>query len=136
MEKLNTHYYDKLLKDQFVELSRHQDSNTDFLTIPWTKDLLFNEISDALEKQPTTPRTKGATRNMLELLKRDGDGSPNYDPLNHIHTIDILTRTWYFIRKLPSEDQAYFFTQIQEINDGSCPQGRTTRLFQIYYSFF
>lgn len=136
MEKLNTHYYDRLLKEQFVELSKQQDANTDFLTIPWTKDLLFSEIEAALEKQSSSHRTKVSTRNMLELLKRDGDGNANYDPLNQIHTIDILTRTWYFIRNLPSVEQSYFFTQIQEINDGSCPQGRTTRLFQIYYSFF
>lgn len=136
MEKLNTHYYDRLLKEQFVELSRRQDSTTDFLTIPWTKDLIFTEISEALEKQPSTPRTKNSTRNMIELLKRDGDGSANYDPLNQIHTIDILARTWYYIRKLPTQEQSYFFTQLKEINDGSCPQGRTTRLFQIYYSFF
>lgn len=136
MEKLNTHYYDTMLKDQYRELAARQDSTTDFLTIPWTKDLVFGEIEESLNKYVCSPRTKASTRNMLELLKRDGDGRANYDPLNHIHTIDILTRTWYYIRKLSSEDQQHFFTQIQEINDGSCPQGRTTRLFQIYYSFF
>lgn len=135
MEKLNTHYYDSMLKDQYRELTVLQDSTTDFLTIPWTKDLVFGEIEAALEQHPSTPRSKQSTRNMLELLKRDGDAT-NYDPLNHIHTIDILTRTWYYIRNLLTENQSYFFTQIREINDGSCPQGRTTRLFQIYYSFF
>ena len=136
MEKLNTHYYDSMLKEQYKELTILQDSNTDFLQIPWTKDLVFGEIEASLDKHPGTPRSKESTRNMLNLLKRDGDGRANYDPLNHIHTIDILTRTWYYIRKMSSEDQSHFFTQIQEINDGSCPQGRTTRLFQIYYSFF
>ena len=136
MEKLNTHYYDTMLKEQYKELTMKQDSTTDFLTIPWTKDLLFGEIEAALEQYPSSSRSKQSTRNMLNLLKRDGDGNANYDPSNHIHTIDILTRTWYYIRNLSSDEQSHFFTQIQEINDGSCPQGRTTRLFQIYYSFF
>jgi hypothetical protein len=136
MEKLNTHYYDTMLKEQYKELTVIQDSTTDFLTIPWSKDLVFGEIEVALEEYPSTPRSKQSTRNMLNLLKKDGDGPANYDPSNHIHTIDILTRTWYYVRKLSNEEQSHFFTQIQEINDGSCPQGRTTRLFQIYYSFF
>ena len=136
MEKLNTHYYDTQLKVQYKDLTNIQDSTTDFLTIPWTKDLLFNQLETSLEAQVQTPRSKQSTRNMLDLLKRDGDSHSNYDPLNDIHTIDILTRTWYYVRKLSPEDQSHFFTQIQEINDGSCPQGRTTRLFQIYYSFF
>jgi hypothetical protein len=133
-EKLNTHYYDRQLKDQYKELTKKQDSDTDFLTIPWTKELLFTELNNNLDKLPISPRYKQNTQNMLQLVKRD-DRS-NYDPLNDIHTIDILTRTWFYVRKLPIEDQMYFFTQINEINDGSCPQGRTTRLFQIYYSFF
>jgi hypothetical protein len=136
MEKLNTHYYDSMLKEQYKELTIIQDSTTDFLQIPWTKDLLFNEIEESLDKQPGSSRSKQSTINMLNLLKKDGDGHANYDPLNNIHTIDILTRTWYYIRKMSTVDQSHFFTQIQEINDGSCPQGRTTRLFQIYYSFF
>ena len=133
-EKLNTHYYDTQLKNQYRELTQKQDSDTDFLTIPWTKDLLFTELTANLEKLAVSPRYRQNTQNMIQLVKRDDRG--NYDPLNDIHTIDILTRTWYYVRKLPIEEQMYFFTQINEINDGSCPQGRTTRLFQIYYSFF
>jgi hypothetical protein len=133
-DKLNTHYYDTQLKIQYQELVGKQDKNTDFLTIPWTKAMVFDEIHAALQKQTLTPNSLQRTVNMLNLLQKDDRN--NYDPLNNIHTIDILTRTWFFVRTLPKEDQSYFFTQIEEIQDGSCPQGRTTRLFQIYYSFF
>ena len=133
-DKLNTHYYDTQLKIQYQELVGKQDKNTEFLTIPWTKAMVFDEIHAALQKQTLTPDSLQRTVNMLNLLQKDDRN--NYDPLNNIHTIDILTRTWFFVRALPKEDQSYFFTQIEEIQDGTCPQGRTTRLFQIYYSFF
>ena len=133
-DKLNTHYYDTQLKIQYQELVGKQDKNTDFLTIPWTKAMVFDEIHAALKNQTLNPNSLQRTVNMLNLLQKDDRN--NYDPLNNIHTIDILTRTWFFVRTLPKEDQSYFFTQIEEIQDGSCPQGRTTRLFQIYYSFF
>lgn len=133
-DKLNTHYYDTQLKIQYQELVGKQDKNTEFLTIPWTKAMVFDEIHAALQKQNLNPNSLQRTVNMLNLLQKDDRN--NYDPLNNIHTIDILTRTWFFVRTLPKEDQSYFFTQIEEIQDGSCPQGRTTRLFQIYYSFF
>jgi hypothetical protein len=133
-DKLNTHYYDTQLKIQYQELVSKQDKNTDFLTIPWTKGMVFEEIHAALQKQNLHPHSLQRTVDMLNLLQKDDRN--NYDPLNNIHTIDILTRTWFFVRALPKEDQSYFFTQIEEIQDGTCPQGRTTRLFQIYYSFF
>jgi len=133
-DKLNTHYYDTQLKQQYKELVEKQDKDTEFLSIPWTKAMVFDELYTALQQQTLSPDSFNRTTSMLHLLRQDDRN--NYDPLNEIHAIDILTRTWYFVRALPKEDQSYFFTQIEEIQDGSCPQGRSTRLFQIYYSFF
>jgi hypothetical protein len=127
---LNTHYYDTQLRDQYKRLSERQNNNTDFLSIPWTIDMVFGEMYSSLDKL----NMDNTVRQMLDLLKRDN--SSNYDQLNDIHTIDILTRTWYYVRKLPIEDHKMLFEQIGEIKNGTCAQGRTTRLFQIYYSFF
>jgi hypothetical protein len=127
---LNTHYYDTQLRDQYKRLSERQNKTTDFLSIPWTVDMLFSEIYSSLDKL----NMDNNVRQMLDLLKRDNRS--NYDQLNDIHTLDILTRTWYYVRKLPIEDQKMLFEQIGEIKNGTCAQGRTTRIFQIYYSFF
>jgi hypothetical protein len=127
---LNTHYYDTQLRDQYKQLVEIQNKDTDFLQISWTIDMLYTELYTSLDKLNMDIHV----REMLDLLKRDTRS--NYDPLNDIHSIDILTRTWYYVRKMPVEDQKPLFEQIGEIKNGTCAQGRTTRIFQIYYSFF
>jgi hypothetical protein len=128
---LNTHYYDGSLKEGYKQLVKKQDKDTDFLTINMTIDTLFNELYDTLGKLKVID---GNIRNMLELMRNDTKN--NYDPLNDIDTIDILNRTWYYVKKLPLEDRIMLFSQIGEIRNGPCSQGRTTRIYQIYYSFF
>jgi len=71
---------------------------------------------------------------MLNLIRNDT--SNNYDKENNIETIDILARTWFFVKRLPIEDRKILLEQIGEIRNGTCSQGRTTRIFQIFYSFF
>jgi hypothetical protein len=128
---LNTHYYDGGLKDTYKKMVEKQNKETDFLTIKWTIDILFNELYDTLNKLGIK---NNDVINMLELIRNDSKN--NYDPLNDIDTMDILTRTWYYVRKLPLDDRNMLFSQIGEIKNGPCSQGRTTRIYQIYYSFF
>ena len=128
---LNTHYYDRGLKEGYRELVKKQNTDTDFLNINMTIDTLFNELYDTLGKLKIID---GDIRNMLELIRNDTKN--NYDHLNDIDTMDILNRTWYYVKKLPLEDRIMLFIQIGEIRNGPCSQGRTTRIYQIYYSFF
>ena len=38
-----------------------------------------------------------------------------------------------YVRKLPLDDRIMLFSQIGDIRNGPCPQGRTTRIYQIYF---
>lgn len=127
MEQLNTHYYDTHIKSIYKELCILQ--NTYVLN-----ENLFNELYESLEQIIIVNGSKDTIRNMLKLIQNDSNN--NYDSANDIQTIDILDRTWAFVKKLPLEDRNILFEQIAEINNGPCSQGRTTRIFQIYYSFF
>ncbi len=125
---LNTHYYDRSLKEGYRELVKKQDKDTDFLTINMSIDTLFNELYDTLNQLRLID---GDIRNMLELIRNDTKN--NYDPLNDIDTMDILNRTWYYVRQMELVDRIMLFSQIGEIKNGQCPQGRTTRIYQIYF---
>jgi hypothetical protein len=127
MEQLNTHYYDTYIKSIYKDLCIRQNDY-----VP--NENLFNELYESLEQINTSGISKDTIREMLKLIQNDI--SNNYDSANDIQTIDILDRTWAFVKKLPLEDRIILFEQIGEIKNGTCSQGRTTRIFQIYYSFF
>ena len=128
-EQLNTHYYDKLLKDSYKQLVLKQNTETDFLSITWSVNNVFDELYNTLNLLKLSDCTN--IKNMLELIKNDTVN--NYDSLNDIHTFDILIRTWYYVRKMELEDRIMLFSQIGDIKNGTCAQGRTTRIYQIYY---
>jgi hypothetical protein len=125
---LNTHYYDRSLKDSYKELVKKQNTDTDFLTINMSIDTLFNELYDTLNQLRLNDSD---IKNMLGLIRNDTNN--NYDTLNDIHTMDILNRTWYYVRKMELGDRIMLFNQIEEIKNGPCSQGRTTRIYQIYF---
>jgi len=60
------------------------------------------------------------------------DTYSNYDIKNNIQTQDILTRTWRFIKHYDNNGIECFIEQLADIMNGSCSQGRTTRIFQFY----
>lgn len=127
MEQLNTHYYDTHIKSIYKELCILQDNY-----VP--NENLFSELYESLEQINITNVSKDTIKEMIKLIQNDSNN--NYDSKNDIQTIGILDRTWAFVKKLPLEDRNILFEQIAEIKDGTCSQGRTTRIFQIYYSFF
>jgi hypothetical protein len=134
MESLNTHYYDKKIGNIYRELCLIQNTNYNYLVNIITPQQLFNELFQSLDAIQLTSSTKDTIRNMLNLIRNDT--SNNYDKENNIETIDILARTWFFVKRLPIEDRKILLEQIGEIRNGTCSQGRTTRIFQIFYSFF
>jgi hypothetical protein len=133
-EKLNTHYYDGSLKAQFKQLVQIQDAKTDFMKHRWNSNEVLKEIYDNTDKQQLTQQEKYGVERALKLILSDPRG--NYDPVNDINVLEILCRTWYFVRREPVEDQKAFYQQLNEINNGTCSQGRTTRIFQIFYTYF
>ncbi len=131
MESLNTHYYDKKIGNIYRQLCVLQDNNDKYST---NIEQLFYELFQTLDAIKMNSSTKDTIRNMLNLIRNDKTN--NYDKENDIETIDILARTWFYVKKLPLDDRKILLEQIGEIKNGTCAQGRTTRIFQIFYSFF
>jgi hypothetical protein len=92
MEQLNTHYYDTHIKSIYKELCILQ--NTYVLN-----ENLFNELYESLEQINIVNGSKDTIKEMLKLIQNDSNN--NYDSKNDIQTIDILDRTWAFVKKLP-----------------------------------
>ena len=67
---------------------------------------------------------------MLDLISTDHKN--NWDDKNKINMEDLLPRTWRFVKHYDPDGQKIFFQQISEIKNGTCAQGRTTRVFQFY----
>ena len=134
-EKLNTHYYDGSLKEQYKKLVELQNTTTDFLQQKWDINIVIKEIHDNIDKLPKiSNRNKDIIVKVLKLFY--SERASNYDSINDIDVLDILCRTWYFVKKQPIEDQIPFYIQLMEINNGKCSQGRSTRIYQIYNTFF
>ena len=132
---LNTHYYDGSLKEQYKKLVEIQNSTTNYLNNIPRNDILFHEINQNLLKLPnTSPKLVHFVQRILQLLSYDLNN--NYDSMNDINTLDILSRTWFYVKKKSIEEQVPFYQQLLEIHNGTCAQGRTTRIYQIYYTFF
>lgn len=73
----------------------------------------------------------------LQLIIKDTQKTPNYDPINNVFADDILAEIGLKTLNLSPDQQSDIFKNINEqMNDmfqlGRCPQGRALRLFQIY----
>jgi hypothetical protein len=72
-------------------------------------------------------------RMMWELLLQRHDPQ-NYDPIAACHALDILLS---LLKKIPRDNEDEWFVLLEEqladmVRLGSCPQGRTTRLWQLH----
>ena len=124
----NTHDYDESLKLTYYELKKR---DIDELIQPNKNfDETINEIYNYIRTLKFNKLNKDAIDAIL-LLKNDN--SNNYDNLNDIHVEDLLPRVWRFVKDYDYSGKEIFIEQLSEIlNNGPCPQGRTTRLFQFY----
>lgn len=60
------------------------------------------------------------------------DRNSNHDNTNNVSVEDILPRLWTIIRKWDKDGKEVFLEQLADVVHGSCPQGRTTRLLQLF----
>ena len=67
-----------------------------------------------------------------EANGRNPGGNPNFDPANNLFACDLLYLLCEKILYDGCEEHIkLLLTQLDEMATGLCPQGRTTRLFQI-----
>ena len=126
----DTHHYDgniKLLYKSLVEIDNVElNNNVSF-------NNALNEIFTKVESFENGTIDKVYCKNTLYLFENDTQN--NYDVTNDIHLEDILTRTWRFVRISDIDILQLFLEQLADVYNGSCPQGRITRIFQFYRLF-
>jgi len=110
----NVHQYDGKLRDDYIKLRTIDDKYL-------KTDIAFSQCLDEMEKFNSHIISK------IRLTPND-----NYDSINDIDFSELCPRVWKFNRLLEESDNRVFFEQIDDMKTGLCPQGRTTRMFQIY----
>lgn len=116
MHYLNTHTYDFLLPPLNFESSVKKD---------------FSQLRLELSKRLNQHNQSALT--YFDLIVNDGHNHQNFDQTNNIYADDLLYLLSINIESIPWE---YFIEQLLDISTGSCPQGRTIRLFQIINTIY
>lgn len=122
MEKLNTHYYDGKIKQKYLTIK------SSFNQQPLDLETSLHEIEELIGKNIKNEKIKQQTLRMLNLFKGT---SGNYDRANDIDARELIRYVWTRVREYDSSGQQLFLEQLREIKNGTCPQGRTTRLIQL-----
>lgn len=133
VEKLNTHFYDGKIGELFRNYVDEQNKKTNILSTNWNSKEILNEIICAIDHCDKQLSFKNSVKSMLNLLTIDISG--NRDNTNKIDALEILFRTWFCVKN-DNDAKISLFEQVAEIKNGTCPQGRTTRIFQIFSSYF
>ena len=110
------HHYDSQWRSLYLEIRNKHPDKTPYCTRSLNvllgeinrtlNDPLVNQVSDLLLNTP----------------------SQNYDPVNDVDFVELLSLTWSLIT---SDLIDLFKEQYTDILNGTCSQGRTTRIFQI-----
>ena len=130
MEKssINTHHYDgklKLVYKRCVEIDNRE------LQKPKSFEITLREIEKVLPQIKLPQNQQEYVTNTIKLFRTDKAG--NMDKANNINVEDLLPRVWRFVRHYEVSAGRVFYEQLGEITkSGSCAQGRTTRLLNLY----
>lgn len=118
----DVHYYDSQWKHNIIT---RFNINTKFKLFKW---LYLHSI----KLNTTENGIKG-----LELIINNTQKFQNYDNANNVYADDILAEICVIIIK--TKNKLIIDLLLEQMNDmyntGQCPQGRTTRLYQLYNSF-
>lgn len=129
MKKLsiNTHAYDKIIGPMYHE---YLEMDKKELIPPGSFQNTIKEITLHVDKLKNK-QTKNKALQVIKMISRKNDKN-NYDPANNIHVEDLFPRTWRFVKHYDEDGIGVFLEQIAEVTNGSCSQGRTTRIYQFY----
>ena len=114
MNKLSTHYYDKKLQK---------------IDLPTSSKEKFNLVIDEMIEYVKNKKYGSDSIWSLKLFR----DSNNYDKCDNLNVKDILPALWDKMKQHKLCDDEWIWKYgIIEIKNGSCPQGRTKRLMQVY----
>ena len=117
MEKLNTHTYDGLIKNQYKDYI-NKDDNLNILSITETLDEIYK---DALRLKIDILNFKS----VMKILSIN-----QYDDKNDIKTHELIPIIWKNVKKnYDDSGKLCFFEHLLDILKGQCAQGVTTRIF-------
>jgi len=134
---MNTHTYDGKLS-----LSKEILITDIFRVCEIPKDEkleAFSQMGDILKKfSGFTPIARKCFDTILQSFSSEGHTckGANYDPTNDLHADDLLYLCYEKLDEGKNKDFAEgLLLQLQEMASGICPQGRTTRLFQLLLAY-
>ena len=124
-----THDYDGKLHQEYERLIKKD--KREVLGFDETLDQIFFDLKRLRDKYS---KFKGDSNTVLAgLTLLNEDRKKNYDDKNDIRVEELLPRVWNCVKEYDDNGKFVFYEQIADIIvSGSCPQGRTTRLFQFY----
>ena len=128
----DTHDYDTFLNDKYENF---RDLDDCFLIEPMKFEECVGEIKNRLlfDEEIDKFINKEIKDNCFKVLDLVlNDRKQNIDNTNKIDFEDLLPRVWRFIQHYEAQCMRVFFEQLSEILNGTCAQGRTTRIFQFY----
>lgn len=125
IKKLQTHYYDGKLKNQISSLR-----------LPYTKSekvKKFTQLKEAINHTKQRTHLSNAMR-AITMIAVGVETDANYDKTNDVYADEIL----YIISENLQKDMIDdLVIQLADITThGACPQGRCTRLAQLYFAMF
>ena len=132
---LNTHFFDgklKTIKNHIGEELIRASAVDDL-----TKTCAFHIIRKSLAN--TDPSALHCLDMIIQTHSKFGrtesTSNHNYDPTNELFACDLL---YIIYEKMFIHGETTYFSllahQLVEMRSGPCPQGRTTRLFQVLYA--
>jgi hypothetical protein len=127
---LNVHYFDGKLKEMYNMFSQDFER---VRNLREEKTSEFQKLQELLISKNASHQSLQYLRMIVDTFTRNG--MENYDASNNVYACDILYLICENINKSSDEDKEEYISllisQLEEMAGGSCPPGRTTRLFQV-----
>ena len=120
----NTHDYDRKIGAFYTELLLIDNAE---LVEPDSPDNTIAQINKTILEKPPVDTIKHQFLFFWNFLCRGV-----YDPINQMHSIELLCRLWRFVKYYDETGLQVFYEQIADLASGSCAQGVITRIFQFY----
>lgn len=124
---LNTHFYDGKLEKPYQRLKAQINMDINVEIVPLDKTIA--EITQYMADY-TSLKTKSEINTALRMLQLFQSEKGNWDEANKIDARELLRFVWHRVRDFDPSAKSMFLEQLIDIQNGSCPQGRTTRLLQ------
>lgn len=126
---INTHHYDGILCNlrHLIQSDLDRVANIE-------KSTAFEDLTKIVGSENPPPPAVTWLNAIVQCYLTHGRGGENYDSANNMYACDLLYIVYERIVRKDDMSPRYLeelILQLQDMQTGPCPQGRTTRLFQI-----